>query len=69
MWKALELPKLPKKLSLKGVPGEMWNSAPRESLISIFQAFLLVLPKILFSREDCALGYHSMTFRHFPDIS
>ena len=34
-----------------------------------FGTFLLVLTKFLFWQGDWALGYHSMGFRHFPDIS
>ena len=44
-----------------------WRAAGRaESLF--FGAFLLVLAKLLFWRGSCALGYHSMEFRHFPNI-
>ena len=39
------------------------------SLISVFKGFLLVLTKFSFSRGDWALGYYSMYFTHFPDIS
>ena len=31
--------------------------------------FLLVLTKFSFWQQDWALGYHSMKFRHFPNIS
>ena len=31
--------------------------------------FLLVLTKLSFWQEDWALGYHSINFRHFPNIS
>ena len=31
--------------------------------------FLLVLTRVLFWRWDWPLGYHSMGFRHFPDVS
>ena len=34
-----------------------------------FSSFLLLLTKFLFWEEDWALGYNSMKFRHFPDIS
>ena len=34
-----------------------------------FSSFLLVLTKFLFWEEDWALGYNSMKFRDFPDIS
>ena len=47
----------------------MWNSTLRKSLIFIFQEFLLVLTKFSFRHKDWALGYHSVKFRHFPDIS
>ena len=33
------------------------------------KSFLLVLTKISFWHGDWALGYHSMEFRHFPNIS
>ena len=32
-------------------------------------SFLLVLTKFSFSEEDWALGYNSMKFGNFPDIS
>ena len=34
-----------------------------------FGTFLLVLAKLSFWWGPWALGYHSMVFRHFPDIS
>ena len=34
-----------------------------------FKSFLLVSTKISFWQEDWALGYDSMKFRHFSDIS
>ena len=34
-----------------------------------FKSFLLALTKFSFWQEDWALGYHSMNFRHFPNIS
>ena len=34
-----------------------------------FSSFLLALTKILFWEDDWALGYHSMKFRDFPDVS
>ena len=33
------------------------------------KSFLPVLTKLLFWQGDWALGYHSMKFRHFPNIS
>ena len=48
----------------------MWNSALREKFkFLFFKSFLQVLTKFSFWPEDWALGYHSMKFRHFPDIS
>ena len=37
--------------------------------VLFFNLFLLVLTKLSFWQEDWALGYQSMKFRHFPDIS
>ena len=34
-----------------------------------FDRFLLVLVGVSFWSGDWALGYHSLDFRHFPDIS
>ena len=34
-----------------------------------FKSFLLVLAELSFWRGGWALGYHSMGFRHFPDVS
>ena len=34
-----------------------------------FKRFLLVLTKFSFWQEEWVLGYHSMKFRHLPDIS
>ena len=39
-----------------------------EKFKSFFKSFLLVLTKLLFWQEDRAPGYHSMKFKHFPDI-
>ena len=48
----------------------IWNRAPREKCNFLFlKGFLLVLKKVSFSEEDWALGYNSMTFWDFPDIS
>ena len=38
-------------------------------LITAFEELLLVLTKFSFCHEELALGYHSMKFRYFPDIS
>ena len=38
-------------------------------VISIFKSFLLVLTKLSFWLGDLALGFDSMGFRHFPDVS
>ena len=47
----------------------MSNSALQEKFnFCFFKSFLLVLNKFLFWQEDWAPGYHSMTFRHLPDI-
>ena len=34
-----------------------------------FKSFYTVLPKLIFWQAEWALGYHSVKFRHFPDIS
>ena len=51
----------------------MWDSALREEFrgrfISGFRSFLLVLTKLSFWQGGWALGYHSVGFRHFPDVS
>ena len=41
----------------------------REKFSFCFKSFLLVGKRFLFWHGDWALGYHSMEFRHFPDIS
>ena len=40
----------------------VWNSAPRDGLISLFRSFLLLLAKFSFWRGDWALGFHSIKF-------
>ena len=35
----------------------------------LFKSILLVLTKFSFWQKDWALGYHSMKFRDFPDLS
>ena len=40
----------------------------RNSLFSVFQEVSATINKFSFWREDWLLGYHSMKFRHFPDI-
>ena len=47
----------------------MLNSALRESLISFYQKYFSSINKFSFWKENWALGYHSMQFRTFPDIS
>ena len=37
-----------------------------KSLISVFQEFSASITKLSFWKEDWALGYHFMKFRHFP---
>ena len=34
-----------------------------------FKRFLVGVGNVSFCQEECPLGYHSMKFRHFPDIS
>ena len=46
----------------------MSNTALRESLLFIFLK-VLVSTKFLFWQEDWTLGYHSIKFRNFADIS
>ena len=43
-----------------------WNSALREKINFYFSRNVVTLS---FWHEGWALGYHSMEFRHFPDIS
>ena len=40
----------------------------RKSLIAIFQDFFASTNKMFILAVGWALGYHSMKFRHFPDI-
>ena len=48
----------------------MRNSAPRENFNRYFLGtFWLVLTKLLFWQRGWTLGYHSMKFKHIPDIS
>ena len=79
MLKALESPKLSKKVKFEGVWGELGtkkcfqrqsNRALREKFSFCFsKVFLLVSTKIYFRQEYWALGYPSMSYRHFPDVS
>ena len=46
----------------------MWNAVLRE-MFNFCKGFLMVLAKLLFWPGDWALGYYSMEFRHFLDIS
>ena len=48
----------------------MWKSAQRDKFsFGFIKRFLLVIAKLSFRQGDWALGYHSMGFRHFPNIS
>ena len=48
----------------------MWNSKLRGKFIfCIWRVFFLVLTKCSFCQEDWALGYDSVNFWDFPDIS
>ena len=48
----------------------MWSSSLLEKSNFCFsRVFLLALTKFLIWQGDWALGYHSMEFRHSPDIS
>ena len=48
----------------------MGSSALREKFsFCFFKSFLLAVAKFSIWQGDWALGYHSMGFRHFPDIS
>ena len=40
-----------------------------KGLISVFEEFFAGIKAILVLAGDWILGYHSMEFRHFPDIS
>ena len=44
-------------------------SARREKFNFCFQGFFASSNNLFFSQEDRALGYHSMKFWDFPDIS
>ena len=47
-----------------------WDSALREEVCFLFfRTFLLVLTKISFWHGVCTLGYDSMEFKLFPNIS
>ena len=41
----------------------------RKGSFLFFNSFILVLTKLLFWQGDWAVGYHSMKFSQFPDIS
>ena len=45
------------------------NSALLEKFKEFLKSVLLVLTKFSFWQGDWAIGYHSMKFRHFSDIS
>ena len=47
----------------------MWNSALQEKFNFYFQEFFADVNKIFILVEHWALGYHSMEFRGFSDIS
>ena len=48
----------------------IWNSKLREKFNFCFSRdVLLALTKFSFFQEELELGYHSMKFRHFSDIS
>ena len=48
----------------------MWNSVLREKFDFYFQGvFLLVLTKFSFWEEDWAIGYNSMEFWHYSELS
>ena len=47
----------------------VWNSAEREKFNLFFKSFLLVLTKLSFGLGEWVMGYHSMGFRHFADMS
>ena len=47
----------------------MWNSAPRENFNGYFSDFFANTNKKNILAGVLALGYHSMKFRHFPNIS
>ena len=48
-----------------------WRAAGGGGVVKFlfFDGFLLVLVGVSFWSGDWALGYHSLDFRHFPDIS
>ena len=47
----------------------VWHGALREGFNFYFWTVLLILAKFSFWPGDWALGYHSMRFRHFPNVS
>ena len=48
----------------------VWNGARREKFHFYFsRVFFIVLESFRFGGGGWAMGYHSVGFRHFPDIS
>ena len=47
----------------------MWGSVLREEFNSVFEEIFASIKKILILAGGWVLGYDSMEFRHFPDIS
>ena len=64
---ALESPRVSRELGLKE-SGVIYRTVGKVSFLFL-QSFLLVLTKLSFWRADWALGYHSMAYGQFPDIS
>ena len=64
---ALESPKVSWKLSLRE-SGVIYRTAGKVSSLFL-KSFLLVSTKLSFLQADWALGYHSMAYGQFPDIS
>ena len=60
--KGIQVTKIVKEIKFEGFWGE-------KNLIFDFQEIFATINKMLFWQEDWALGYPSMKFRHFPDIS
>ena len=54
---------------LKNLSDENYKQSHDFSHNFFFKSFLLGLRKFSFWQGDCTPEYHSMEFRHFPDIS
>ena len=72
VWDELESKKFPETITHKIFEITVvfaWNSAQRNKFNSVFQEFSASIKKISFWQGDWALGYHSMGFKQYRDIS